>query len=66
MIAIITGILIIIWSFVWMAICANAGWSDAWWYFDWEQYKFVMLIQWLVAALLIGYGLRSRWLRRKA
>ena len=53
MIAIVAGALVVIWAFVWMAICANAGWSDAWWYFDWAQCKFLLLVQLLVGGLLI-------------
>ena len=56
---IILGVLVIIVGFVWMFICASAGWSPAWWYFDWEQFKFVLGAHFLVSGVLIGLGLRK-------
>ena len=65
MIPLILGSLICIAGFVWMFICASTGWSDAWWYFDWQEFKLVLLGHLLVGGMLIGLGVQRILKRRK-
>lgn len=44
----------------WMIIIIHVGWSDAWWWFEWAQFKYIMLPFFIVAGVLIALGLRKR------
>ncbi len=59
MVCIVVGAVVVITGFVWMFICASAGWSSAWWYFEWAQFKFILGAHLLTGGLLIGLGLRK-------
>ena len=65
MLRLILGALIVVGGFVWMAICASAGWSDAWWFFEWKDFKFVLLGHLLVGGILVAYGGRAILRERK-
>ncbi len=57
---ILAGILLIVLVFVWMAVIVNTGWSSSWWWFEWEEFKFVMLPFFVAAGLSIGWGIRLK------
>lgn len=61
---IVLGALVIVIGFVWMVICASAGWSPAWWYFEWAEFKFILGAHFLTGGVLIGLGLRKILWRR--
>ncbi len=63
---VLAGIVLLVLVFVWMAVIVNVGWSDAWWWFEWQEFKFVMLPFFIAAGLSIGWGVRlSRTDREK-
>ena len=59
------GVLVIAAVFGWMIAIIQTGWTDAWWWFEWEQFKFVMLPFFIVGGALIAWGLPGTFVRAK-
>jgi len=53
MVLLILGVLVVVVGFTWMAACASAGWSDAWWFFEWQDFKWVLGLQVAEATLWV-------------
>lgn len=57
---IIGGIAVIIFGYIWMVVNASVGYTKAWWWFRWSDFKLVLGLLHLAGAILIGLGLRQR------
>lgn len=57
---IIGGIAVIVLGYVWMIVNASVGYTKAWWWFRWSDFKLVLGLLHLAGAILIGLGVRQR------
>ncbi len=57
---IITGIVVILIGYAWLVVCALHGYTNAWWWFRWSDFKLVLGLFHLVGAVIIGLGVLQR------
>ena len=57
---IIAGISLIILGYLWMVLNASMGYTNAWWWFRWSDFKLILGLFHLAGAIIIALGLRQR------
>ena len=63
---IITGLIIIVLGYAWLIFNAVVGYTNAWWWFRWSDFKFILAGFHLVGAVIIGLGVKQRSKPRRA
>lgn len=63
---IISGIVFILLGYLWMFIIVKAGYTNAWWWFPWKEYKYILGAFHLIGAVIIGLGINQRKKQREA
>lgn len=61
---IVAGIVVILVGYAWLVLNAYVGYTNAWWWFSWSEYKPLFGAFHLAGAILIGLGIQRR--RKKA
>ena len=61
---IVTGLVVIVLGYVWLIFNATVGYTNAWWWFRWSDFKLILAAFHLVGAVIIGLGVNQRRKRK--